>query len=81
MVSYVGNNIICYRIFYIYYFLQWLLHKVRKNHNHGKSAIWVGNGAIVVICVMGLMTKNINYFSALLGFVVGDEVGKQAGWQ
>jgi len=30
---------------------------------------------------MGLMTKNINYFSALLGFVVGDEVGKQAGWQ
>ena len=62
-------------------FLQWLLHKVRRNHNQGNSAIWVGNGAIVVICVMGLMTKNINYFSALLGFVVGDEVGKQAGWQ
>lgn len=57
-------------------FLQWLLHKVRKNHNQGNSAIWVGNGAIIVICVMGLMTKNINYFSALLGFVVGDEVGK-----
>lgn len=62
-------------------FLQWLLHKVRKNHNQGNSATWVGNGAIIVICVMGLMTKNINYFSALLGFVVGDEVGKQAGWQ
>ena len=25
--------------------------------------------------------SNINYFSALIGFVVGDEVGKQAGWQ
>ena len=61
-------------------FLQWLLHKVRRNHNQGNSAIWAGNGAIIVICVMGLMTKNINYFSALLGFVVGDEVGKQAGW-
>lgn len=73
-------EIILYAIgFFIFtIFLQWLLHKVRKNHNHGKSAIWVGNGAIVVICVMGLMTKNINYFSALLGFVVGDEVGKQA---
>lgn len=52
-----------------------------ENHNQGNSAIWVGNGAIIVICVMGLMTKNINYFSALIGFVVGDEVGKQAGWQ
>lgn len=61
--------------------IQWLLHKVRKNHNQGNYAIWVGNGAIIVICVMGLMTKNINYFSALIGFVVGDEVGKQAGWQ
>lgn len=47
----------------------------------GNSAIWVGNGAIIVICVMGLMTKNVNYFAALLGFIVGDEVGKQAGWQ
>ena len=52
-----------------------------KNHNQGNSAIWVGNGAIIVICVMGLMTKNVDYFAALLGFIVGDEVGKQAGWQ
>lgn len=61
--------------------LQWLLHKVRKNHNKGNSAIWVGTGAIIVICVIGLMNKNINYFAALIGFIVGDEVGKQAGWQ
>lgn len=32
-------------------FLQWILYKVRRNHNKGKSAI--------------------------LGFLVGDEVGKQ----
>lgn len=62
-------------------FLQWFLHKVRKNHNQGNSAIWVGTGAIIVICVIGLMTKNVNYFAAVLGFVIGDEVGKQAGWQ
>ena len=62
-------------------FLQWLLHNVRKNHNQGNSAIWVGSEAIIVICVMGLMTKNVDYFAALLGFIVGDEVGKQAGWQ
>lgn len=62
-------------------FLQWLLHKVRRNHNQGNSAIWVGSGAIIIICVMGLMIKNVDYFAALLGFIVGDEVGKQAGWQ
>ena len=61
-------------------FLQWLLHRVRKNHNMGNSAIWVGTGAIIVICIIGLMTKNTNYFAAVLGFVTGDEVGRQAGW-
>ena len=76
-------EIILYAIgFFIFtIFLQWLLYKVRRNHNQRNSAIWVDNGAIIVICVMGLMTKNVNYFAALLGFIVGDEVGKQAGWQ
>ena len=76
-------EIILYAIgFFIFtIFLQWLLDKVRRNDNQGNSAIWVGNGAIIVICVMGLMTKNVDYFAALLGFIVGDEVGKQAGWQ
>lgn len=62
-------------------FLQWLLHKVRKNHNQGNSAIWVGNEVIIAVCLLGLITKNVNYFSALLGFAVGNEVAKQAGWQ
>ena len=62
-------------------FLQRLLDKTRKHHNQGSSAIWVGTGAIIVICVIGLMTKNINYFAAILGFIIGDEVGKQSGWQ
>lgn len=62
-------------------FLQWLLHKVRKNHNQGNFAIWAGNEVIIAVCLLGLMTKNVNYFAALLGFVVGNEVGKKAGWQ
>lgn len=61
-------------------FLQWLLFKVRRNHNKGRFAIWVGIEAIIVLCVVGLMTKDINYFAAILGFIVGDEIGKQAGW-
>ena len=60
---------------------QWLLHKVRKNHNRGASAMWVGTSVIIGMYVLGIITKNINYFAAILGFVLGDEVGKQAGWQ
>ena len=62
-------------------FLQWLLHKVRKNHNTGNSAIGAGNEVIIAVCLLGLMTKNVNYFAALLGFAIGNEVGKKAGWQ
>lgn len=61
-------------------FLQWTMNKVRKNHNQGKFAIWVGTDAIMVLCVVGLITKDINYFAAVLGFLFGDAIGKQAGW-
>ena len=43
--------------------------------------MWVGKSVIIGMCVLGIITKNINYFAAILGFVLGDEVGKQAGWQ
>lgn len=61
--------------------VQWLLHRVRKNQNRGASAMWVGTSVIIGMCVLGIITKNINYFAAILGFVLGDEVGKEAGWQ
>lgn len=61
--------------------LQWLLHKVRKSHNQGNPALWVGNEVIIAVCLLGLITKNVNYFSALLGFAVGNEVGKKISWQ
>ena len=27
--------------------------KIRKNHNHETNSIWVGNRAIIVLCVRG----------------------------
>lgn len=60
--------------------IQMLLYRLRKNQNKGVSSIWTGYGAIVVICIIGLVTKNINYFAAVLGFIIGDEVGKTARW-
>jgi hypothetical protein len=60
--------------------IQVLLYQTRKNNNKGNVHIWVGSNAVVVICVLGLITKNINYLAAVLGFVVADEIGKAVGW-
>lgn len=57
-----------------------MLFKVRKNHNHGSNGIWVGNRAILVLCVVGIMNHKIGYFVAILGFICADEVGKVVGW-
>lgn len=60
--------------------LQFLLHKFRKNQNSGNSSIWTGTGVVLILCVMGLMKSEINYFAAIIGFVLADEIGKAVGW-
>lgn len=60
--------------------LQYVLYKCRKNHNHGKSSVWTGTGAVLVICLAGLFTQNINYLAAVIGFVFADEIGHVLGW-
>jgi hypothetical protein len=60
--------------------IQALLAKIRKNGNKGNTAIWVGSNAIMIICIVGLITKNINYLAAVLGFIVADEIGQAVGW-
>lgn len=60
--------------------IQYMFFKIRKNHNHGANGIWVGNRAIIILCVIGMMNQNIVYLAAILGFVCADEVGKAAGW-
>lgn len=67
--------------FLITVLFQYLLHRFRKNGNRGKGAIWVGRSVVIVICVMGIVLKNINYLGAVLGFLMADEIGKKMGWQ
>lgn len=66
--------------FLITLFIQYLFHRFRKNGNREKGAIWVGRSAAIVICVMGIASKNVNYLGAVLGFLMGDEIGKKMGW-
>lgn len=67
--------------FLITLLFQYLLHRFRKNGNRGQGAIWGGRSAAIVICVMGIVSKNTNYLGAVLGFLMADEIGKKMGWQ
>ena len=29
---------------------------------------------------MGLISNNVNYFSSIIGFVIGDKIGEKEGW-
>ena len=57
--------------------LQYLLSK-RKNMS--VVVIWQGTSTVIVICILGIVTKNINYLAAVLGFAIADEIGKSVGW-
>lgn len=49
-----------YGIFFLFTLLiQYMLFKLRKNHNHGVNGIWVGSRAIMVLCVVGIMNHII----------------------
>ena len=67
-----GKDMMEFTIYGIGFFLctlliQYMLFKVRKNHNHGPNGIWVGNRAILVLCVVGIMNHKIGYLAAILG--------------
>ncbi len=60
--------------------LQFFLFGVRKNHNKGKYKIWAGWECVLLICMIGLMNKNLAYYAGVIGYVIADEIGKNAGW-
>lgn len=47
----------------------------------GKSgAFWSGTEVVFVMCILGLLAKDANYLAGILGYVLGDDIGKFAGW-
>lgn len=60
--------------------IQYVLFKFRKNHNRGASSIWTGNTIVIILCVLGLLTQELNKFAAVIGYVLADRIGKEMGW-
>lgn len=65
--------------FLITMLIQYLLSKRSHRKTHSIE-FWTGSSAIIAICVLGIISNNIHYLAAILGFVIADDVGKAAGW-
>ena len=60
--------------------IQYFFYKVRHNTPQGKCGVMVGKSTIVAICAVGEISHNVYFFSAVIGFIVADELGKAMGW-
>ena len=65
--------------FLITLLIQFLLSE-RNCRKNKQTTFWTGSSAIITICVLGIIDRNIHYLAAILGFVIADEIGKSAGW-
>lgn len=46
----------------------------------GRLNIWIGWECLVVICILGIIQKEIAYFAAAIGFILADQIGEKLGW-
>lgn len=40
----------------------------------------VGTNAIVAICVLGVISHNVYFFSAVIGLAMADKLGRKMEW-
>ena len=48
------------------------LHRFRTDKDTGKFVLWRGPNAILAICILGIWCRDINYFAAIIGFILAD---------
>lgn len=65
--------------FLITLLIQYILSSIKKKRR-SVSHVWTGINAVISICAMGIVFKEINYFAAVIGFLLADEIGKSNGW-
>lgn len=55
--------------------IQFVLYKKGKG-----VAFWTGTEPVFIMCVLGLLANDAGYLAGILGYVIGDDIGKLAGW-
>lgn len=66
--------------FLITILVQYRIYKIRNNVPQNKNGVMVGKNAIIVLCMLGLISNNIYFLSAVIGLAIADEIGKIMGW-
>ena len=66
--------------FLITILVQYSIYKIRNNVPQNKNGVMVGKNAIIALCMLGLISNNIYFISAVIGLAIADEIGKIMGW-
>ena len=66
--------------FLITILVQYSIYKIRNNVPQNKNGVMVGKNAIIALCMLGLISNNIYFLSAVIGLAIADEIGKIMGW-
>lgn len=66
--------------FLITILVQYSIYKIRNNVPQNKNGVMVGKNAIIALCILGLISNNIYFLSAVIGLAIADEIGKIMGW-
>lgn len=59
---------------------EYLFYKVKHNTPQRTNGIMVGTNAIVAICVLGVISHNVYFFSAVIGLAMADKLGRKMEW-
>lgn len=66
--------------FLITILVQYSIYKIRNNVPQNKNGVMVGKNTIIALCMLGLISNNIYFLSAVIGLAIADEIGKIMGW-
>ena len=66
--------------FLITILVQYSIYKIRNNVPQNKNGVMDGKNAIIALCMLGLISNNIYFLSAVIGLAIADEIGKIMGW-
>ena len=66
--------------FLITILVQYSIYKIRNNVPQNKNGVMVGKNAIIALCMLGLISNNIYFLSAVIGLAIADEIGNIMGW-
>lgn len=55
--------------------IQFMLYKKNKNID-----FWSGTEPVIILCILGLIANEPGDIAGILGYVIGDYIGKFVGW-